>query len=139
MDLVFVSGASSGIGAALAAHLSNEPDVKVATLSRSDVDSEHHLSVDLSDPGEWPSVAEWMASVVDGVGPRAIWFFHCAATLNPIGFVGEVDPGAYASNVVLNSAAPQVLGDRFVAIAKLVGVPAVMVQISSGAATKPYP
>ena len=76
---------------------------------------------------------------MDRVRPNALWFFHCAATLNPIGFAGEVDPDAYASNVVLNSASPQVLGDRFVALAKRVAVPAVMVQISSGAATKPYP
>jgi benzil reductase ((S)-benzoin forming) len=139
MDLIFVSGASSGIGAALTAHISSMPETTVATFSRSGVDSAHHLSVDLSDPGEWGGVGRWMESVVDRVRPGAMWFFHCAATLNPIGFAGEVDPEAYASNVVLNSASPQVLGDRFVAIAKRVGVPAVMVQISSGAATKPYP
>ena len=139
MDLIFVSGGSSGIGAALTAHLSGFPNVAVATLSRSDVDMDHHLSVDLSDPGEWSSVAEWMASVADEVQPTAIWFFHCAATLNPIGFAGEVDADAYTSNVLLNSASPQVLGDRFIAIAKRLDVPAVMVQISSGAATKAYP
>ncbi len=77
--------------------------------------------------------------MAEQVRPGSLKFFHCAATLNPIGFAGEVDPGAYAANVVLNSASPQVLGDRFIAIAKRLGVPAVMVQISSGAATKPYP
>jgi NAD(P)-dependent dehydrogenase (short-subunit alcohol dehydrogenase family) len=41
--------------------------------------------------------------------------------------------------VVLNSASPQALGDRFIALAKQLGVPAVMVQISSGAATRAYP
>ncbi len=139
MDLIFVSGASSGIGAALTAHLSSIPDVVVATFSRSDVEAAHHLSVDLAEPSEWARVAGWMESVVDRVRPNALWFFHCAATLNPIGFAGEVDPDAYASNVVLNSASPQVLGGRFVALAKRIAVPAVMVQISSGAATKPYP
>ena len=139
MDLIFVSGASSGIGAALTAHLSPMPNVAVATFSRSELDSEHHLSVDLSDPGEWASVGDWMTSVADQVQPNALWFFHCAATLNPIGFAGEVDAEAYAANVVLNSASPQVLGDRFIALAKRLAVRAVMVQISSGAATKPYP
>ena len=133
MDLVFVSGASSGIGAALTAHLSRMPDVAVATFSRSDVDSEQHLSVDLSEPGEWASVGNWMASVADRIQPNALWFFHCAATLNPIGFAGEVDADAYASNVVLNSASTQVLGDRFIALAKRLAVPAVMVQISKAA------
>jgi benzil reductase ((S)-benzoin forming) len=139
MDLIFVSGASSGIGAALTAHLSPMPEVTVATFSRSDVDSAHHLGADLSKPAEWSRVAGWMDSVVGRVRPGALWFFHCAATLNPIGFAGEVDGDAYAANVVLNSASPQVLGDRFIALAKRLGVSAVMVQISSGAATKPYP
>ena len=139
MDLVFISGASSGIGAALAAHLSPMPDVAVATFSRSSLDAPYHLSVDLSRPGEWSGVASWMGSVADEVRPGALWFFHCAATLSPIGFAGEVDADAYSSNVVLNSASPQVLGDRFIALAKRLGVPAVLVQISSGAATKAYP
>lgn len=139
MDLIFVSGASSGIGAALTGHLSSVPDVAVATFSRSHVDSAHHLAVDLADLSTWLDVSEWMASVIADVRPNSLAFFHCAATLDPIGFAGEVDSEAYASNVVLNSASPQVLGDRFIALAKRLGLPAVLVQISSGAATKPYP
>jgi NAD(P)-dependent dehydrogenase (short-subunit alcohol dehydrogenase family) len=139
MELIFVSGASSGIGAALAAQLSQLDDVSVATFSRSEVRASHHLAVDLSEPSQWQLVSEWMRAVADEVRPSAVFFFHCAATLDPIGFAGEVDSDAYASNVVLNSASPQVLGDRFVALAKQLEVPAVMVQISSGAATKAYP
>ena len=41
--------------------------------------------------------------------------------------------------MVLNSASPQVLGDRFIALAKRLDLPAVLVQISSGASAKPYP
>lgn len=139
MNLVFVSGASSGIGAALNARLGSTPDVTVASFSRSEVDSTHHLRVDLAEPARWAEAGQWMESVVERVRPDALWFFHCAATLDPIGFAGEVDADRYAANVVLNSASPQVLGDRFIAMAKGVGVPAVLVHISSGAATKPYP
>ncbi len=139
MDLIFVSGASSGIGSALVAHLSSVPTVVVATFSRSELGAAHHLSADLSKATEWPTVANWMESVVDQVGPSSLGFFHCAATLDPIGFAGEVDAAAYASNVMLNSASPQVLGGRFIELARRVDLPAVLVQISSGAATKPYP
>ena len=139
MDLIFVSGASSGIGAALNAHLASIPDVTVATFSRSPVESDRHLAVDLADPASWDDVARWMSAVADEERPDWLGFFHCAATLDPIGFAGEVDAEAYTSNVVLNSASPQVLGDRFIGVAKRLGLPAVLCQISSGAASKPYP
>ena len=46
----------------------------------------------------------------DFAGDRVV-FVHAAGTLTPIRFAGEGDAAAYAHNVLLNSAAPQVLGD----------------------------
>ena len=44
------------------------------------------------------------------IGGRAI-FIHNAYVNEPAGFVGEVDPDAYARHVLANAAAPLVLGD----------------------------
>ena len=65
-------------------------------------------------------------------------FVHNAGTLNPVGFAGEVDSDAYVSNIMLNSASPQVLGDRFIAVAEHAGVEAQFQVISSGAGKRPF-
>jgi benzil reductase ((S)-benzoin forming) len=65
-------------------------------------------------------------------------FIHAAGTITPIGFAGEVDSAAYASNVVVNSAAGQVLGHLFLgAVRDREGV-FDLVMISSGAAASVY-
>ena len=56
----------------------------------------------------------------------------------PIGFAGEVDGDAYRRNVLLNSAASQIIGDAFLRATREAGVPAMFVLLSSGAATSPY-
>ena len=70
-------------------------------------------------------------------GERVV-FFHSAGTLTPIGYAGEVDPAAYRRNVLLNSAAPQVLGDAFLRAAQKTRARCDLVFISSGAARSLY-
>ena len=66
-------------------------------------------------------------------------FIHAAGTLEPIGFVGEVDSQAYQQNVLLNSAAPQVLGQLFLAAVRNVSADRHLLMLTSGAATSVYP
>ena len=66
-------------------------------------------------------------------------FVHAAGTIDPMGFAGEVDPEDYAANVVLNSAAPQVLGHVFLAAARDVEAARHLVMFTSGAAKSVYP
>lgn len=66
-------------------------------------------------------------------------FIHAAGTLDPIGFAGEVDTDAYVANVVLNSAAPQVLGHLFLAAAGRAEASRHLVMLTSGAAKRVYP
>jgi len=63
------------------------------------------------------SKAEAEREITRFAGERVV-FVHCAGTLDPIGFAGEVDPERYARQVLLNSAAPQVLGDAFLRAAR---------------------
>jgi NAD(P)-dependent dehydrogenase (short-subunit alcohol dehydrogenase family) len=70
-------------------------------------------------------------------GERVV-FFHAAGTLTPIGYAGEVDPAAYRRNVLVNSAAPQVLGDAFLRAAQKTQARCDLVFISSGAAQSIY-
>ncbi len=63
---------------------------------------------------------------------------HAAGTLTPIGFAGEVDSDAYTSNVLLNSAAGQVIGHHFLGAIHSRSGSFDLVMISSGAASSAY-
>lgn len=136
-SLVWISGASGGIGRALTDTLPWD-DARVIDISRSGADGLEHVAADLSSPSGWRAAAESFAKELEGFdGERAV-FVHCAATLEPIGFAGEVDGAAYADQVVLNSAAPQALGDAFVREVADRDLESHLVMLTSGAATSVY-
>lgn len=135
-SLIWISGASGGIGRALARTVPWQ-EARVIGIGRQAADGVEHLEADLSDPASWSVVGASFAKELDGFdGERAV-FVHASGTIDPIGFAGEVDTDAYVTSVLLNSAAPQVLGHLFLAAA-----PAVtrrhVVMISSGAARNVY-
>jgi benzil reductase ((S)-benzoin forming) len=137
--LVWITGASAGIGAALAASVPFE-DAHVVDVSRSGGSAgTEHLPADLADPAAWGLVeAHLLARLGDTEAKRAV-FVHNAGTIEPIGFAGAVDSAAYQRNVLLNAAAPQALGHAFLrAVAGFHGE-AHLLLLTSGAATHPYP
>lgn len=137
--LVIVTGGSSGLGRAL---LDTAPDDSTRVdISRSghpggDVT---HLRADLADPATWADVGDQVAGLVASRAWERITFIHNAGTLDPIGFVGETDADAVTANVLLNSAAGQVLGHRYLAAVGALGCRRELVMISSGAAGKAVP
>jgi benzil reductase ((S)-benzoin forming) len=136
-SLVFVSGGSSGIGEALVRTLPFAP-ARVFDVSRRGAPGCQQLRADLARPAEWPRVAELFRRELDGfAGERAV-FVHSAGTLGPIGFAGEEDAAAYAEAVLLDAAAPQVLGDAFLRAARGTRAPCWIVMIGSGAARHVY-
>ena len=139
--LVWITGASSGLGAALAATVPYER-ARVVDISRSGgTDGTEHLPADLAEPSSWGAIeSHLLARLSEFHGARAI-FIHNAGTLAPVGFAGEVDSRSYRANVLLNSAAGQVLGHGFLkALAESgFGGEAALVMVSSGAATTAYP
>jgi len=136
-SLVFVSGGSSGIGEALLRTLPFAP-ARVFEVSRRGAPGCSHLRADLAVPAEWPRVAELFRRELEGfAGERAV-FVHSAGTLGPIGFAGEEDARAYADAVLLDAAAPQVLGDAFLRAARRTRADCRLLLISSGAAHHVY-
>lgn len=135
--LVVVTGASAGLGAALLS--TAPPDAYRVDVSRSGQAPEGgaHVALDLADPAAWPAFGTAVADLVRERAWERITVVQSAGTLTPIGFAGEVDTDAYTRNVLVNSAAPQVLGH--LALAALAGSDArrELVLISSGAATNP--
>jgi len=137
-SLVWISGASSGIGAALAASVPY-PGARIIDISRSGgASGAEHLRADLSDPSSWAAVEAHLVTQLAGFsGGRAV-FVHSAGTLDPIGFAGAVDSAAYRTNVLLNSAAPQALGHAFLKALAGADCRGYLVLLTSGAATRPY-
>jgi benzil reductase ((S)-benzoin forming) len=136
-NLVIATGGSSGIGRALL-DACPWPDARRVDVSRRGGEGCEHVAADLADPSEWPRVARIFSRELAGfAGERAV-LFHCAGTLTPIGFAGEAAAGAYTQAVLLNSAAPQVLGAAFLAAAAGCAARCDLVMIGSGAARSVY-
>lgn len=135
--LVILTGGSSGIGRALVETLP-WPGARVLDVSRRGAPGCEHLAADLADPASWPRVAELFEREVAGFAGERVAFFHSAGTITPIGFAGEVEAAAYTRNVLLNSAAPQVLGSAFLHAAQSTQARCHLVMIGSGAAHHVY-
>jgi benzil reductase ((S)-benzoin forming) len=137
--LVWISGASSGIGRALAATVPWD-GARVIGISRGRPGGAvEHLALDLADPAAWPLVGASFREELAGSDPDRVVFVHAAGTLAPMGFAAEVDSAAYQASVLLNSASPQVLGQLFLAAAAPLSARGNLVVISSGAASSVYP
>lgn len=136
--LVWISGASSGIGGALAATLPWE-GAKLIDVSRRGSPGADHLEADLADPSSWDAVAKSFREELAGWSGERVVFIHAAGVIDPIGFAGEVDTESYTRNVILNSAVPQVLGHAFLAAAREVDARRQIVMLTSGAASSVYP
>lgn len=135
---MWISGASSGIGKALADAVPWD-DARVIDISRSGAADLEHIEADLSDPGGWTLVAESFERELREFSGQAAVFVHAAGTIEPMGFAGEVDGEAYSRSVVLNSAAPQALGHAFLSAARGVDARRYIVMLTSGAAKSVYP
>lgn len=136
--LIFVTGASSGIGRALA-DAAPWRDARRIDISRRGAPGLEHFRADLADPGSWPRVAELFRERMRAFDGEEVLLLHAAGTLEPIGFAGEVDAAAYTREVLLNAAAPQVLGDAFLRAARETRARCTLLMISSGAARNVYP
>lgn len=135
--LVFVTGGSSGIGRAMI-DARPWPDARVLNLSRRPVPGADHVAVDLAEPAGWARAAACFEQELTRFTGELAVLVHAAGTLTPIGYAGEVDAAAYRRNVLLNSAAPQLLGDAFLRALAGGSTRGWLLFIGSGASTGVY-
>ncbi|MBS1678307.1 MAG: SDR family NAD(P)-dependent oxidoreductase [Actinobacteria bacterium] len=133
--VVWITGASSGIGAALAEQA--PADALTIGVARRPPARGRHLPADLADPNGWEDVCRAFAAVLDEERPARAILHHFAGVMTPIGPAADVDLGAYRDAVLLNAAAGQVLGAGFLAACAERDVPATVVFCSSPAARAP--
>jgi len=136
--LVWISGASAGLGAALAATIPFESAELIDISRRGGTPGAHHVAVDLADPDSWPVVDKDFRQRVEAGDPELVVFIHNAGTLTPLGSADHVDTEQYTRNVLLNSAAAQVLGQSFLSALSGRDCEQHLIMVSSGAASRPH-
>jgi benzil reductase ((S)-benzoin forming) len=136
--VVYVSGASSGIGEALTESVPYS-DSRVIGISRRPCRSAEHLEADLSQPTAWRVVAERFDRDLADPGVAEGIFLHMAASGPPYGRALPATLDAYASSVVLNSASGQVLGKAFLSTCAKRSIRATVVLCSSPATMECLP
>jgi benzil reductase ((S)-benzoin forming) len=138
--LVWISGATSGIGEALAATVPYD-DARVISLSRHDHPDLETVHLELTDRDSWYRVGEHFREVLGSFRGESALFIHNAYVPDPHRFAGEGDVEGKELAALGNSVGAVVLGELFIeaaAPAVEAGVDVGLVQMSSASARIPY-
>jgi short-subunit dehydrogenase len=135
---VWISGASSGIGAALADSVPH-PGARLFGISRRPPVAGEHVEADLAQPAVWPAIAAHFEEVLSKRQIGEAVFLHMSGIGTPVGPVTGADLDAYTAAVLLNSASGQVLGKAFLTACQRSDTQATLVLCSSPAAVKTVP
>ncbi|MGD9794924.1 MAG: SDR family NAD(P)-dependent oxidoreductase [Acidimicrobiia bacterium] len=134
--IVWITGATSGIGEAMAATVPYA-DARVINIARRIHPTLESVQADISDPAGWNAIDKHLqAELATFTGTRAI-FVHNAFLPEPVGFIGEIDPDAYRRHILANAAAPLIIGEMFLRHLPN-GIEGGLVMMSSAAARIPY-
>jgi benzil reductase ((S)-benzoin forming) len=136
--LIWVTGASQGIGRALIQAVPWQ-GTRVIGVSRSPGPAPVHLAADLAGPVGWDMLDTSFCRELAGFSGSRVVFVHAAGAVGPVGFAGETDPVDYRASVLLNAAAPLILGEAFLRAGRHLICRRQLVLLSSGAAQRAYP
>jgi short-subunit dehydrogenase len=133
--IVWISGATQGLGAALARNVPYE-NARVVNISRRMHPELETVQVDFTRPDDWAVLAEHFTAELDAFeGERAL-FIHNASYPSARRFAGEIDPDDQRATALANVAAPLVAADAFVRACRP-GYESGLVLVSSAAARIP--
>ena len=139
MDLYIVTGASRGLGLALATQLSARPDARVVSISRAGLASGstwRDVRADLgTDDGQTAAAGAIASALASEAWSRAV-LINNAGTVEPLAVVGEADADAVRRNIAVNLTAAIVLMDAFIGASSRIAKRSV-INISSGSGRRP--
>jgi benzil reductase ((S)-benzoin forming) len=135
MDLYIVTGATRGLGAALAQAISALPDHRLLTLGRARNDA-RNIEVDLADTAAVERACDELDRRI-GAHPYAkAVLINNAGVISPVGPLEKLDAAELERNLAVNLVAPMLLMRRFLRATEGIGLRRV-INISSGAARRP--
>ena len=140
MNLYIITGASRGLGLALARILAAEADTKVVGISRAglpgDVPAWRDLRADLgTNVGQIVAASALGAALSAQAWQRAV-LINNAGMLEPLGVDGDVDPASLQQSIAVNLTAAMVLMNAFLVASRQVPARSV-INISSGSGRRP--
>jgi NAD(P)-dependent dehydrogenase (short-subunit alcohol dehydrogenase family) len=141
MELYIITGASRGLGRALALSLAAKQDTRVLAISRAGVGAAavwRDLRADLStDSGQIEAATALAAALAAEPWSRAV-LINNAGMLEPLGVLGQADAGLVQRSIALNLTAAIVLMNAFLVHSAKVATRSV-INISSGSGRRPIP
>jgi benzil reductase ((S)-benzoin forming) len=131
--LAIITGASSGIGASLAATAPTDVDGLLGISRRPPSVGGHHAA-DLADPASWPQAAQRIERALQD-RPSAAVLLHFAGVMEPTGPADALAPDALERALTLNAVAGPLLASGFLRACADLDVHATVVLCSSPAAS----
>jgi NAD(P)-dependent dehydrogenase (short-subunit alcohol dehydrogenase family) len=138
MDLYVVTGASRGLGFALATQLSARSDARVVTISRAGFAGAtwRDIRADLgTEAGQNAAIGAIVSALGSEPWSRAV-LINNAGTVEPLAVVGEADVASVRRNIAVNLTAAIVLMDAFIGNSSRIAKRSV-INISSGSGRRP--
>lgn len=141
MDIVIVTGASRGLGLALAQAYAGQPTTVVIAMARSQPPALPKAvrfgAVDLADPAQVEAAAQVIADAfAESRFGRAV-LVNNAGVVGPVGALGRADPTQFMRSLQVNLSAPIVLMQAFIAASRGRADVRRVINISSGAGRRP--
>ncbi|MCM3567517.1 SDR family NAD(P)-dependent oxidoreductase [Neobacillus mesonae] len=147
MKYAIVTGASKGLGEAIAKRLINE-QIAIVSVSRTENEDlkklaqekktfYHHFSCNLSLEKEVEEVFMFINHYIFEKEPEEILLFNNAGIIEPIENVGNLDLTPMVRNIKVNLVAPILITNLLFKEAHLASTPIQVINITSGAANRP--
>jgi benzil reductase ((S)-benzoin forming) len=143
MDKVLIiSGGSKGIGRSLV-NVYQQQGYRVFTFSRTIISefssaSVQQFAVDLLETAQIAPLFEKIFSEIEGSSLTKITLINNAGSLGEMGTVETIDSHTFEQTLTLNALVPMLCSQYFVQHTKSVSAQKTIINITSGAAQKPY-
>ena len=140
MQLYIVTGATKGLGKALADALLHEASHEVITLSRA-VDEVHgkrrNYFLDLTQPASIAALLQRALAACSQARYDKVVLVNNASILDPVAMLVDCDAAALEANLKVNLLAPMILMQQFISRTHDLSAARLVINISSGAGKRP--
>ena len=149
MNYYIITGTSSGIGEALAKQLlekqekvfciSRNNNKMLAQLAKDTGGWLRYFKADLTETQKIPDLLTEIFSAIDPKNATSLTLINNAGVLEPVGYAGTLNNRETEIHFTTNLLAPAILINSFIELSNDFNIPKRILNISSGAASSPYP